>query len=137
MIASARQRSIKYRVPHLPKPVANPLSCDHEPTTARLASGPVCSLLQKQKNRLGEEAATPGQPAARACAHFWIFPRQFTLENHRLPLALPQSFGNVRKPHVSMQVSFRRRIGSRNTKTNRRCEETVEDETSLWKNEEN
>jgi len=28
----------------------------------------------------------PGQPA-RAYAHFWSVPRQFTLENRRLPLA--------------------------------------------------
>jgi hypothetical protein len=38
---------------------------------------------------MGEEAATPGQPA-RAFARFRNVPRQFTLENCRLPLALPQ-----------------------------------------------
>jgi hypothetical protein len=49
----------------------------------------------------GEEAATPGQPV-NACALFWSIPRQFTLENYRLPLALPQSFGEFRKSHVSL-----------------------------------
>jgi hypothetical protein len=44
---------MEYRVSHLPKLVANPLSCDHESTTARLASGPVCSLLQKAKEQIG------------------------------------------------------------------------------------
>jgi len=29
-------------------------------------------------------------------------PRRFTIENHRLPLALPQSFGKLRKSHVSL-----------------------------------
>ena len=37
----------------------------------------------------------PGQPA-RAYAHFWNVPRQFTLENRRLPLTLPQSSGKFR-----------------------------------------
>jgi hypothetical protein len=50
---------------------------------------------------MGEEAATPGQPVALARV-FWIVPRQFTLENHRLPLALPQSFGKLRNSHVSL-----------------------------------
>jgi hypothetical protein len=43
----------------------------------------------------------PGQPVALARV-FWRFPRQFTLENCRLPLALPQSFGTLRKLHVSL-----------------------------------
>ena len=55
----------------------------------------------KSERRMGEEAATPGQPVALARV-FWIVPRQFTLENHRLPLALPQSFGKLRKLHVSL-----------------------------------
>jgi len=43
----------------------------------------------------------PGQPAALARV-VWNVPRQFTLENRRLPLALPQSFGKLRKSHVSL-----------------------------------
>jgi hypothetical protein len=43
----------------------------------------------------------PGQPV-RACARFLDSLRQFTLENHRLPLALPQSFGKLRNSHVSL-----------------------------------
>jgi hypothetical protein len=39
-------------------------------------------------SRMGEEAATPGQPP-RVHTHFGIVPRRFTLENHRLLLALP------------------------------------------------
>jgi hypothetical protein len=81
----------------LPKPVAASSSYDHEPATAAVASGPVPA----PKSRVGEEAATPGQPVALTRG-FWITPRQFTLENHRLPLALPQSFGKLRNYHVSL-----------------------------------
>jgi len=50
----------------------------------RLQKASSSSLLGKASE--GEEAATPGQPVAQA--RFWKFPfRQFTLENHRLPLA--------------------------------------------------
>ena len=49
----------------------------------------------------GEEAATPGQPVA-PCAFLEVSLRRFTLENHRLPLALPQSSGQVRNSHVSL-----------------------------------
>ena len=61
------------------------------------ASGPM-SCSEKQ---VGEEAATPRQPVALARV-FWSVPRQFTLENRRLPLALPQSFGKLRNYHVSL-----------------------------------
>jgi hypothetical protein len=60
MIASARQRS--KGVPHLPKPVVSPQSRDREPATAAVASGP----FPLSKSKVGEEAATPGQPAALA-----------------------------------------------------------------------
>jgi hypothetical protein len=73
----------------------------HDSATAAVASGPVLLPAPKSTRRMGEEAATPGQPVALARV-FWIIPRQFTLENHRLPLALPQSFGKLRKLHVSL-----------------------------------
>ena len=46
--------------------------------------------------RVGEEAATPGQPV-RVRTRFRYVPRRFTLENHRLLQALPQSSGKLRK----------------------------------------
>jgi hypothetical protein len=81
-------------------------SSDHEPATAAAASGPflpaaACSEEQTAQSRLGEEAATPGQPVALARV-FWSVPRRFTLENRRLPLALPQSSGKLRNSHVSL-----------------------------------
>jgi len=39
---------------------------------------------------------------SRAVARFWMFPRRIRSRNHRLPLALPQSSGRVRNPHVSL-----------------------------------
>ncbi len=65
-----------------------------------VASGPSC-FRSKSNEQVGEEAAMPGQPVALARV-FWNVPRRFTLENHRLPLALPQSFGKLRKLHVSL-----------------------------------
>jgi len=102
--ASARQRS--KGVPHLPKPVADhdfkimisrSMTLHHKSATAAVASGPVCSEEQSK----GRRPQTPGQPV-RAFAFFWNVPRQFTLENHRLPLARPQSFGELRNSHVSL-----------------------------------
>jgi len=62
-----------------------------------VASSPV--LLRRAKSE--EEAATPGQPVALARVS-GCFPRRSALENHRLPLALPQSSGKVRNSHVSL-----------------------------------
>src|ERR1017187_2041684 len=94
MTASARQRS--KGVPHWPKRVADSSSCDHELAALAVASGPSCSEEQVE-----EEAAMP-RATSRACARFWSVPRRFPLENRRLPLALPQSFGKLRNSHVSL-----------------------------------
>jgi hypothetical protein len=74
-------------VPHLPKLIADPDLAIKYRQPPRWPAALSCS----EEQDLGEEAATPGQPV-RARARFWMIPRQFTLENHRLPLALPQSF---------------------------------------------
>jgi len=47
----------------------------------------------------------PGQPV-RARAHYRNVPRRFTLENRRLPLALPQSFSRPRNAHVFAVENF-------------------------------
>jgi len=109
MTASARQRS-RSRSHELKNDecricqsaVAGSSSCDHQPAIAAVASGPfLLPASKKQESEVGEEAATPGQPVALARV-FWSVPRQFTLENRRLPLALPQSFGKLRNSHVSL-----------------------------------
>ena len=88
------------------KDLAIKRSCHHKPATAAVASGPVPApsfLLQRASSneQVGEEAATPGQPVALARV-FWSVRRRFTLENRRLPLALPQSSGKLRNAHVSL-----------------------------------
>jgi len=53
------------------------------------------------KSKTGEEAPTPEPPVA--LSHFvWKLPRRSALANYRPPLALPQSSGRVRNPHVSL-----------------------------------
>ena len=84
------------RVPLSPKPVADTSPCGHVPTTA---AGPATlSCSEEQFGGGGRNA----RATSRACARSLDFPRQFTLENHRLPLALPQSFGKLRNFHVSL-----------------------------------
>jgi len=78
------------------KPVALRRSRDR---AAQLLRWP--AALPVLSNRRGEEAAMPGQPA-RAHARFWDVPRRLTFVNHRLPLALPQSSGQFRNAHVSL-----------------------------------
>jgi hypothetical protein len=79
------------RASHLPKP-----SCRSATLRSRTCN---CCGGQRPcpapKSGKGEEAATPGQPVAHPRS--WSVPRRFTLENHRLPLALPQSLGKLRK----------------------------------------
>jgi len=68
---------------------------------AALVSCSLPRLRRAHKQRVRGEAATPGQPVALTRV-FWSVPRQFTLENRRLPLALPQSSGKLRNSHVSL-----------------------------------
>jgi hypothetical protein len=83
MIASVRLSP--KGLPYAPTPIADSQSRDHDSTTIAMASRLSCS-----EEHDGEEAATPGQPVALARV-FWKFsPRQFSCENYRIPLALPQ-----------------------------------------------
>jgi len=49
----------------------------------------------------------------------------------------PQSSGRARNYHVSLEPNFFQFVAGRNTKKGPHCEQTVDDETSLWKVEEN
>jgi len=73
------------------------------PQPFTVASGPSPAFCFKEQRARGEEAATPGQPVALARV-FWSVRQRFTLENRRLPLALPQSFGKRRNSHVSLNL---------------------------------
>jgi hypothetical protein len=99
MTASARQhtRSFEREVPRWPKPVADSQSRDHEPATVAVASSPVLprrAKLGRRPQRLSNQS--------RLSRVVWKFPRRSALANYRLPLALPQSSGRVRNPHVSL-----------------------------------
>ena len=64
-------------------------------------------------------------------------PRRFTLENHRLLQALPQSSGKLRKLSRFRALTLSQNRAARNKKTTRPCAKTVDDLSSLWKPEEN
>ena len=87
-----------------------------------------------RKAREGEEAATPGQPVAQA--RLWMFPYGDSLSRitgcHWLAaiIWLSQELSRFAEP------TFVEVVATRNTKDVWCCEETVEDETSLWKAEE-
>ena len=72
-------------------------SCDYQSATVAVASSPV-SL---RRAKLGRRPQRPGNQS-RLRASSGCFPRRSALVNHRLPLALPQSSGRVRNPHVSL-----------------------------------
>ena len=137
MIASARQhsRSHEQRVPHLPKRVADSSSCDDELATPAVASGPSCSLLQRATSKVGEEAATPGQPVALA--------RVSGISPGNSPSRIAGAAGSAAIIRQAQELSrfaeptLRQIVASRNTKDLCPCAEPVEDETSLWKIEEN
>lgn len=94
MTASARQRS--NRVPRLPTRVADPSSCDPESALANADQQP--SLLRRA--RWGRRPQRPGnQSRSRA---FSGFPPAIHSRESPLPLALPQSSGQLRNSHVSM-----------------------------------
>lgn len=110
MTASAEQRS--KRVPHLPKPVADSSPRGLESATATVGQRP--DLLHRTE--WGRRPQRPGyQSRSRALSGF--APRQFTLENHRLPLALPQSFGKLRNFHVSLRTLSARSLRLARQKT--------------------
>ena len=74
---------------------------------------------------------------SRACARYLEVRRRFTLENRRLPLSLPQSFGEHRKCSRFAEPTLSQIVAPRNTKKLHPCAEAVEDVTCLWKTEEN
>jgi hypothetical protein len=105
-----------------------------------------------ENHRSATSASASSQPAPRAGSGggrnaratgthsraFPNFPWQFTLENCQLPPASPQpSFSKLESSHVFDEPTLRQNVASRNRKTFHSCAETVDDETSLWKAEEN
>jgi len=134
MTASARQRSRPERATSAAFAEAGCRSArsrDRASATAATASDPFLF-----RRTVGEEAATPGQPVALVAPLSGGL-RRFTLENRRLPLAQPQSFGSFRNAHVFAGDTFHELALHGNRKTFSPCAETVDVETSLWNNVEN
>jgi hypothetical protein len=80
----------------------------------------------------------PGQPVSRSRAVSGSFPPP-AIRFRESPAAtgLPQSSSKLRNSHVSLHTLSSKLLAPSNTKTAPDCEETVDDETSLWNREEN
>jgi hypothetical protein len=93
-----------------------------------------CQRPRRSKSNLGKRPQRPGH-RPRAHARFWNIPRQFTLVNRRLPLALPQSSGKLQE--LTFDVStLLPPFPHRNRKHAHACEQPVDEAPSLWKLEE-
>jgi hypothetical protein len=88
------------RVPHLPK--AQLPVHDLAISNCNLCGGQRPFLLKEQGGGGGRNARATSPRVAR----FQLFPRRFTLVNHRLPLALPQSSSKFRNSHVFGESTF-------------------------------
>jgi len=78
----------------------------------------------------------PGQPVAFARV-FWNVPRRFTLENHQAAAGSAAIIRQAQETSRFAEPTLRHFVAPRNTKNFPPCAETVDDETSLWKTEEN
>jgi hypothetical protein len=94
------------------------------------------AALSRSKSRDGGGGRNARAPA-RAYAHFWKVPRQFTLENRRLPLHPPQSSGELRNSHGLNAPTVGAFVAHRNSKCRQACAEAVDVAISLWKSKEN
>jgi len=133
MTASPRQRSRRSAAfgKAACRSITRDFHRDFRSATAAVASSLFCSVSRK-----GRRPQRPGNQCA--LAHVTgCFPRRLTLANHRLPLALPQSSGKVRKSHVSLQPTLGHFVAAINTKSALVCAEPVDVETLLWRREEN
>src|SRR6202140_5685323 len=128
MTASARQRSKECRFCQSPLPIRHLGTTNRQPP--RMASGLSCSEKQKGRRpqRPGNQSALarvvwspPGNSPSRITGCRWL------CRNH----SQAQELSRFAATTLSQTVLCR------NTKRTRRCEETVEDEFSLWKIEEN
>jgi hypothetical protein len=119
-------------VPLLPKPAADPCSFDHR--SAALQRGQRPFLLHQASRGGGRNARAtssrsravsgsfpPGNPLARITGCHW-------------PAAINQQAQELSRFAAPTLIHF---VAPGNTKFLRPCEEPVEEETSLWKHEEN
>jgi hypothetical protein len=128
MTASARQRSPKEcRICRSRLPIRDLAITPPQPLRWPAA-------LPAHSKERGRRPQRPGnQPRSRA----WLDVSPAT-RFHELPAAAGSAaiIGKVRNSHVSLEPTLRHFVASRNLKSSFRCAETVDDVTSLWKNEE-
>jgi hypothetical protein len=84
---------------------------------------------------VGEEAATPEPPVALARV-FWVPPGN-SLSRITAAAGSAAIIRQAQELSRFYASTLSQIVAHRNTKTAHRCEEAVEDETSLWKPEEN
>jgi len=128
MKASAQQRPPK-RVPFLRSPAVKSPSRDDD---SQLCGGQqpfFCSEEQK-----GEEAASPGNQSRKRV--FWKFPPGHSLSRTAGYRWLCRNQPASQELSRFASHTLRHFVAARNTKNGLHCEETVDDETSLWKPEE-
>jgi hypothetical protein len=95
---------------------------------------PAAQLTQRASCRGGRNARATGT-RSRALP---IFPRQFTLENCQSATGSANIHHSASREnyHVFAEPTLKQNVATRNRKTFRSCEQTVDDETCLWKPEE-
>jgi hypothetical protein len=130
MTASARQfrRSLEQRVPHLPKPAADPQSCRSRTCNCRGGQ----RLCPAPKSKTAEEAATPEQPV-RAVARLWKFPPAIRSRESPAPAGSAAIIRPSQKLSRFAAPTFRHFVAPGNIKNASNCAEPVDVETSLWK----
>ena len=100
-----------------------------QPTTLRW---PAAFLLLRRAE--GGGGRKPGQPVAQA--RFWKRPPGHSLSRIAGTAGSAAIIRPSQEPSRYAGPTVRHFLASRNTKEGRHCEETVDDETSLWKPEE-
>jgi len=135
---SPRRRRHERYSQHLPRGALHMLKLGYRLAIVRSRISNRCgtnssALPQEQGGGGGRNA----RATSRAVARFWKFPLGDSLSRITAAACSPQSSGRARNHHVSLEHNLFHFVASRNTKENWRCAETVEEQTSLWKTEEN
>jgi hypothetical protein len=116
----------------LPKPL--PIR-DLTTMNPQLLRGQRPFLLRKASR--GRRPQSPGNQFRARAQFLEVFPPAIRFRQSPAATGLPQSSSKLRNSHVSLHTLSSKLLAPSNTKTAPDCEETVDDETSLWKYEEN
>ena len=128
--ASARQPS--QRVPHVCRSRCRCMVLQPRIRNCCVAGGPSC--LQASR---GRRPQCPGNQFRARAQFLEVFSPAIRFRQSPAATGLPQSSSKLRNSHVSLHTLSSKLLAPSNTKTAPDCEETVDDETSLWNREEN